>query len=197
MLKPLPARVAAAAAARGREGSMPDQKRFTAKASPISDRGLAEQILRSSTKAEAAALAAYFEQLLTIRRSSMSVQEKLRLAVNQTIDGKLILPLFTVIAREVQAIWGRVSLPAQFGIMAGAAALAAFGRAGAGIATLGTAVGVPLWIVAGSGGALAGTFLELFHARSQLPPHDDIVDAEFVVVGEGDQRQAARSELKL
>jgi hypothetical protein len=38
--------------------------------------------------------------------------------------------------------------------------LAAFGSQGAGVAALGTAVGVPLWVISGAGASMAGVLLD-------------------------------------
>ena len=43
--------------------------------------------------------------------------------------------------------------------------IAAFGAQGAGVAALGTAIGVPLWVISGAGASLAGVLLEELKRR--------------------------------
>jgi hypothetical protein len=52
--------------------------------------------------------------------------------------------------------------------MSGAVAgVALFGGKAAGIAALGTAIAVPLWIVLGAGGAFAGVLIEIIEGRDR------------------------------
>lgn len=83
------------------------------------------------------------------------------LALRMTASEKVVWPIAKTIAAEVKrVVWEDRGLPARIG--AGAAAIGAvvLGGQSAGIAALGTAVGVPLWIVLGAGGAFAGVLIE-------------------------------------
>ncbi len=88
------------------------------------------------------------ERLLEIRDSDKSVTEKLTEATS------LALEQIKKFAWDDRGLVGRAALG---GAVAGAVL---FGGQGAGIAALGTAIGVPLWVVFGAGAAFAGVLYE-------------------------------------
>ena len=64
-----------------------------------------------------------------------------------------------------EAGWDNRSATARFGLGGAAVGLALFGSQGAGIAALGTAIGVPLWVVLGGGAAFANWLVEELSRR--------------------------------
>jgi hypothetical protein len=73
----------------------------------------------------------------------------------------VVLPAVKIIARETKRLgWDDRSLPGRLGIGGAAVGLALFGGQGAGVAALGTAVGVPLWVVFGAGATFLGVLYE-------------------------------------
>jgi hypothetical protein len=60
-------------------------------------------------------------------------------------------------------------MPAKLGLSTAAVGVAIFGGQGAGIAALGTAIGVPLWAVLGSGAAFADVIIEEFGRKGGRP----------------------------
>ena len=68
--------------------------------------------------------------------------------------------------------WDERSKKSRTGIAVGGAALALVGGQGAGIAALGTAIGLPLWIVLGAGAYFAAGIVEdlINHLPTQKRP---------------------------
>lgn len=156
--------------------------------SDVQNLKLTQLVVTSSSLEQKAALVPWLEALLAIKTSNSSVVEKARRAFAVTADSKVILPILQLIAKELRLelldakklkvssvnsvlmslkdLWSKQSLPAKLGISASALAMAIFGSQGAGIAALGTAIGVPLWIVFGAGGAWAGVVLEQLKTKN-------------------------------
>ena len=61
--------------------------------------------------------------------------------------------------------WDNRSLPARLGIAAAVVTAITFGGQGAGIAALGTAIGVPLWVLFGAGAMFLGELYERFTGK--------------------------------
>lgn len=61
--------------------------------------------------------------------------------------------------------WDNRGLSGRLGIATAIATVVVFGGQGAGIAALGTAIGVPLWVVFGAGAAFLGEVYERFSGR--------------------------------
>jgi hypothetical protein len=66
--------------------------------------------------------------------------------------------------------WADRSWAARIGGLAALATAASHGGAKCGIALLGTAIGVPLWVLFGSGAAVATLVLEEFAGRGSRAP---------------------------
>lgn len=152
---------------------------------------LAQRVATTVTKEQKELLIPWLEQLLEIRHSNLTPMAKGIKALNVTAKAKVLLPTLKLIAQEaglasldgekikfnnpqtilasIGNLWGQQSLPAKLGIGAGAVASTLFGSQGAGIAALGTAIGVPLWMVFGAGGAFAGVVLEQFGRSVPIP----------------------------
>lgn len=116
----------------------------------------------SATETQRLAIAAWAADLLAIRNdSALTAVEKARRAVRLTAGASVVSPMAVILSREVRRLgWDDRSWAGRLGLAGAGLGLALFGGQGAGIAALGTAIGVPLWIVLGSGGAFAGVLIE-------------------------------------
>lgn len=65
--------------------------------------------------------------------------------------------------------WEDRGLVARAGIVSAVVAAVLFGGQGAGIAALGTAIGVPLWVVFGAGGAFIAALYKELTGRKHVP----------------------------
>lgn len=115
------------------------------------------------------AMQAWAERMLAIQNNqALSASTKLRQMVGTSVSGGVP----SVVIRQVWAatkeafpnataqFWGQRSLPAKLAMGGIAISLAAFGGQGAGIAALGGAVGIPLWVLFGAGGGFIGILYE-------------------------------------
>lgn len=122
---------------------------------------LAIRIATSANSTEKEALRVWIEQLLKIKASNISNTDKVKQAIGLTASSKVILPTLKIISREIKRhAWDERSLKGRLGIGGAAIGAVLFGSQGAGIAALGTAIGVPLWVVFGAGGAFLGVLYE-------------------------------------
>lgn len=132
-------------------------------------RQLVAVIAQSATDKEKDALAAWALQLLNIRAGRLSTTQKARQAIRLTSHASVIWPTAKILVRELKRLgWDDRSWTARLGFSGAALGAAVFGGQGAGIAALGSAIGVPLWVVLGSGAAFAGALVEEF-ARTKNP----------------------------
>lgn len=125
-------------------------------------RKLARVIFDNSTEVERAEVVAWLQKLREISVMNCTVGAKTKLAIVETAQRRIIWPIIKSIAFEIKRYgWDDRNLAtrtAGFGVLT---ALTLGGaQAGAGIVALGTAVGVPLWIVLGAGGAFVGVILQ-------------------------------------
>ncbi|KAB8189290.1 hypothetical protein FKV24_009405 [Lysobacter maris] len=131
---------------------------MTGKRSHVKDIGRA--IVTATKPEDLDALRFWAQKMLDIRASNFSAFEKSKRAIAASIDKKVLAPILNVVWREMKRVgWEERSLPAKMAMSAAAAALTLSGQ-GAGIAALGGAIGVPLFVVFGAGGALAGVIIE-------------------------------------
>jgi hypothetical protein len=99
--------------------------------------------------------------LLDIRTGTGSARSKAIAAINVARRSGVIGELLErMVAMASEAGWKNRGWPARLGLAAALVTVATVGTGNAGIAALGGAVGVPLWIVLGAGGTLAGTLVE-------------------------------------
>ena len=140
---------------------------------------LSVRIANATTDAEKEALRLWIEKLLAIRESSLPTRQKAKSALAATQESKVVIPTVKVIARELKRLaWDDRGLKGRSFIGVSAGALAVFGGQGAGIAALGTAVGVPLWVVLGTGAVVvAGLYEDLFGEKPPTTTYT-VVDAE-------------------
>lgn len=148
-------------------------------------RQLAITISRSASNTEADALRLWAQGLLRIRQSDLSAYAKAKQAVALTASSEVILPVLKIVARQSKTHgWDKRSPAQRLGMGAAATGIAFFGGANAGIAALGTAIGVPLWIVLG-GGAMFAKYL--YDELSQKNSSDGAVTSYRVIDAEKEE----------
>ena len=125
------------------------------------ERQLAITIVQSTSPSDQILLQQWITQLLVLKDAPLGKLKKAKKAIAITASSKVAIAAAKIVTRHVKRVaWDERSTAARFGLGGAALGLAAFGSQGAGIATLGTAVGVPLWVVSGAGASLAGVLLE-------------------------------------
>ncbi len=148
---------------------------------------LVRQLNRHLSDAQREDLLQWSRELLAIRASGAPPLEKARRALDVTYRAKVVLAILSGAGNALkQVAWDDRSWAARLGMGGAAFAVAAFGTQGAGIAALGTAIGVPLWIVLGAGGTFARTLIDdlqrSLEGRSRpgaLADGEEILDAEW------------------
>ena len=156
-----------------------------------SNRQLAVRVLSNADDMQRKALSDWAEGLLVIRNSNKSVVKKGREAIQFTAKSKVLIPLLKIIAKEIKidqfdasklnleskgsinrsikSFWDNRSFPMKIGIGVFSTSLIIFGTQGAGIAAFGTAIGVPLWVVLGTGATFAAVLYEEATGRKFEP----------------------------
>ncbi|WP_207002610.1 hypothetical protein [Trinickia mobilis] len=137
---------------------------MTTEDKPIADtatRALIVKVVERANAEERLALAEWAKQLIAIRDGDLSPAEKMKHAIALTHRSKAILPFIAAIGFEIKRLgWDERSWAARIGLSAALATAAVVGGEGAGIAALGGAIGVPLWILFGAGGVAAGALID-------------------------------------
>jgi hypothetical protein len=125
-------------------------------------------------------LRGWLEELLQLRSSNISKLSKARRAIAVTCSSRVLLPLIKTVAVAVKRHgWDKRRSSSRFGIVGAVVGVAVFGGQSAGIAALGTAIGVPLWVVLGAGAFFASTLLDELRRTDAQPRRTDrsIVEA--------------------
>ncbi len=132
-------------------------------------RTLAREIVAQTLPADREMFLCWLEELKALRDRDLSFREKAIAVARLTHDRRGVWPLVKMTARTLRKHgWTDRSWKARLSVGAVAATLASVGSAGAGIAALGGAIGVPLWLVFGAGGILGGTLID--ELLKVLPP---------------------------
>jgi hypothetical protein len=98
----------------------------------------------------------WLRSLLDIAKSDAGRIQKLRSFYRATLDSKILWPIIKMMAAKLKTVGWTNQSPRMKWIIAGAVSSAIFfPGASAGIAALGGAIGVPLWIVFGAGAGFA------------------------------------------
>ena len=128
-------------------GSGNNMAEFTRKFTDIIHR-----ILADITPEQGVALHLWATKLLMLRNSKRSGPEKVQTIIELTKEAKIILPLIKKIFAELKKSgWNESSWKSRLGMGGAILASLIIGKAAAGIALLGGAIAVPLWIVFGTG----------------------------------------------
>lgn len=131
-------------------------------------RAIAIRVAASASEQEREALLLWMLQLVHIRDSGISNVLKAKQALQITAQSKVIWPMVKILAQEVKRHgWDERGTKSRFGIIGSGVGLVLFGTQGAGIAALGTAIGVPLWVVLGAGAYFAPVLIE--ELRKHIP----------------------------
>lgn len=146
---------------------------------PEKQKQLAVKIVASANAAEKEALRIWIERLLALKGSDVPAGQKAKKAISITAESKVVLPAVKIIARETKRLaWDERGLKARLGLGGAAVGVALFGGQGAGIAALGTAIGIPLWVVFGAGAAFAGVLYEEITGKKPSAKATYTVDPE-------------------
>lgn len=117
-----------------------------------SKRQLALRIVQTFDQDTREALLHWVIRLTEIRASDESTMTKVKQTFEATLSSDIIWPVAKLIASEVYRLgWATTGMASKAGMSVGALALLLFGGQSAGIAALGGAIGVPLWLVFGAG----------------------------------------------
>jgi len=164
------------------------------KAEPdVQARKLAIAVVEQASALERQVLLHWAQQLVVIRDSSLSIIEKAKASISATVESKAIWPFLNVIGRELKRLgWDERGFAARIGLGAAALALLLPGKGAAGIAALGGAIGVPLWIVFGAGGAFVGVIIQEINKKAPPAPRTDT--REKVIEGEVLEKTLDRSK---
>lgn len=167
---------------------------------------LAKSLVAAVKPEDRESLKEWASTLVTIRGSSMNTVEKAREAVALTYRSGIAVKVAVIVgSRARDLVWSDRSWAARVGGAAAVATAAVAGGQGAGIAALGSAIGVPLWVVFGAGGAFAGAIIDEVSGsvRTQdkepvSPPEDseDIPEAEYEVISQ-EELYSVRLERRL
>jgi hypothetical protein len=156
---------------------------------------VARAVVRELDPAQREILADYTNKLILLREADLPTQTKVLDSIDLTAD-RQVLGVLTKGSGRLLAkhAWKDRSWAARIGLSAAAIASILTAGPGGGIALLGTAIGVPLWIVFGAGGAFAGVLLdEIERVRAgdaeSLDVDDIVEELESEFSGEADARR--------
>jgi hypothetical protein len=124
-----------------------------------------EELFADTSPEEQEKLIGWLRELLEIRKQPVSPLAKIKMLGYNLKKSKAVAP----IAKRLLLLlkkhgWDDLARPAKLAVGAAFGALL-LGGGGAGIAAFGGAIGVPLFVVFGAGGALAGVIIEEFERK--------------------------------
>lgn len=132
-----------------------------------------QRIVNQIPNSDRKAVEIWLEKLLRLSRSAVGKVDKVKEAIRITKGSNVILPIVKIIGIELKRIgWDERTWSARLALSGAVIGAIAFSGEGAGIAAFGTAVGVPVWIVLGGGGAFAGMILDQIRKSSANGPSD-------------------------
>lgn len=122
---------------------------------------LAQRVWEQTAPAEREALLSWLRDLAKIRDSGDSLASRSYQALSCTLTSKAVWPLVKQLGREFKRLgWDERSSKWRAFLGGSAAGLVLLGTQGAGIAALGGAIGVPLWLVVGGGAAVLDALID-------------------------------------
>lgn len=128
---------------------------------PDKQRQLAIKIASSANAIEKEAIRIWIARLLELKATDLPAFKKAKRAASLTASSKVVLPTVKTIAREIkQLTWDNRGLKGRLALSGAIVGASLFGGQGAGIAALGTAIAVPLWVLFGTGAAFLGVLYE-------------------------------------
>ncbi len=124
------------------------------------------RILANTTPEQGMALHLWANKLLMLRNSTKSRAEKFQDIIQLTKEAKILIPLIKKIFVELKRTgWDESSWKSKLGMGATLWASLIIGKAAAGVALLGGAIAVPLWIVFGTGDKFVKALIEELKKR--------------------------------
>lgn len=148
--------------------------------SPDKQKQLAIRIADNATDEEKEALRIWIEKMLAIKESNLPMRSKATQAIAITTKSKVVLPTLKILGRQLKRLgWDDRTLKGRLGLLGAGVGIAAFGSQSAGIAALGGAIGVPLWVVFGAGAAFVGLLYEEITGKKPNPKTKyNVIDAD-------------------
>lgn len=144
------------------------------------------QMVQEMSVDEASSLMGWGQKMLEIRDSRLSWLQKVKAAYAETLSRKVIMPAMKRIALALKKhAWDERGNKSRLGIAVAGATAMTFGGQAAGIAALGGAISVPLWVVFGSGAVFAAQIVEEGHKKIvelKASSKSNIVDAVYEVL---------------
>ncbi len=129
-----------------------------------------QQALLRAPPGEAQLLMGWVRGLRDIAQSELRGRRKLAAQLALLRDSKAAWPLVKVIGRALKIVaWDARSWKLRLGVMAVVATFVAVGNAGACIVPLEGGIGLPLWVLVGSGGVLVGLLADLIQKKTKKP----------------------------
>ncbi|WGD29019.1 hypothetical protein AncyloWKF20_14640 [Ancylobacter sp. WKF20] len=126
-----------------------------------SHRKLVADLVEGLSFKERVAVHSWAVGLVDVGRSDVSRTKKAWAALSLTLASEIVWPAVKMAARKTKQLgWDQRSRTARAMFAASGIGLAVFGGQNAGLAALGTAVAIPLWVVLGSGAAFANLLIE-------------------------------------
>ncbi len=142
---------------------------MTVKQESAAEPALVRSVLRA-TPAEQHLLLSWSRGLGAIRQSDRSAREKATAALRLTREKRATWPLVKLVARALKHLaWDARSWKLRLGVGAVIATFAAVGNGGAGIVALGGGIGLPLWVLMGLGGVVAGVLGDAIKKKLAKP----------------------------
>lgn len=131
-----------------------------------------KSIIDNLSEDERSRLEAWLKELLEIRGSNRTTEEKLRAIVAGLSKATVLLPVIRDLGLVVKRHgWDERRKGFRWFLRGAGLSIAMFGFQGVGIAAFGGAVGLPLWIVFGGGFAAAHAILrEMDAGREKASP---------------------------
>ena len=145
-------------------------------------REIANLIVESASPQERTALQTWAQYLLDIKYSNSSALTKLIKSLSLSNAAKAALPIVKIVLRRTKKhVWDNRSTTARMGMGGILVGASIFGGKNAGIAALGTAIGVPLWVVFGAGASFLNVLREeLLRKNHEFDTTYTVLDAEKV-----------------
>lgn len=142
-------------------------------------RRLAVTIAKQVSQSEGDEIREWAAKLLEIRGEAISAPMKAKKALTLTAKSKVLLPALKIIAKQSKKYgWDNRSATQRIGMGAAAVGITIFGGANAGIAALGGAVGVPLWMVLGGGAMFAKYLIDEITQKDTSGATYKVIDAD-------------------
>ncbi|WP_296101527.1 hypothetical protein [uncultured Agrobacterium sp.] len=142
-------------------------------------RQLAVTIAKQVSQSEGDEIREWAVKLLEIRGEPIPAPMKAKKALILTAKSKVVLPALKIIAKQSKKYgWDNRSVAQRLGMGAAAVGITLFGGANAGIAALGGAIGVPLWMVLGGGAMFAKYLIDEITQKDTSGATYKVIDAE-------------------